>query len=301
MPNRTLFFLQLFFLSILLTFVSCTRDKEGYRTTDDGLLYRFIDDRSGSEPSLGDILVMDISYFNEKGELLFDSKSLKDSFTVELVKPTFKGGVEEGFAMMTVGDSALFKVNADSLFAITFKGESPYKNIPGEKIRFNVKMRNIIPRAIADSIRIATDLRLRREEFGGLDSFLRKNNLDVVPTKNGAYLSISDPGSGLLPKSGDTVFVRYKGVLLSGMVFDSTTTEPFPYVVGVTPVIEGWAECIPMLAKGSKARMAFPSDLAYGSLNMGPIPPYSSLYFEIEIVDIKAGRNGREDQATSAK
>jgi FKBP-type peptidyl-prolyl cis-trans isomerase len=250
-------------------FTSCNRDQEGYRKTKDGLFYKFIDDKGGKSPILGDILVMDISYFNGKGELLFDSKVLQDSFTVELVKPTFKGGVEEGFAMMSVGDSAMFKVNGDSLFSITFKGESPYKNVPGEQIRFSVRMRNIIPKGMADSIRVATDLRLRREEFAVLDSFLRNNGMDVIPTKNGAYLSISKEGIGPQPEAGDTVFVKYKGSLLNGTVFDSTQTAPLPYVVGVTPVIEGWAECVPMLTKGAIARMAFPSDLGYGSVDMG--------------------------------
>lgn len=288
-------------LAFLLLLSSCFRDKEGYRKTSDGLLYKFIDDRGGKKPTIGDILVMDIAYYNEKGMMLFDSKALQDSFTVELVPPTFRGGVEVGFAMMTIGDSASFKVNSDSLFTVTFKGESPYKNKPGEMIRFNVRMRNIISKAESDSIRIAQDLRLRREEFAVLDSFLRTNNMDVMPTRNGAYLSVSKSGSGPMPQFGDTVFVRYKGSLLNGIVFDSTKAEPLPYVVGVTPVIEGWAECVPMLSKGAEARMAFPSDLGYGSMNMGPIPPYSSLVFEIQVTDIRKGRAKEVEKLNSAK
>ncbi|MFM7766768.1 MAG: FKBP-type peptidyl-prolyl cis-trans isomerase [Bacteroidota bacterium] len=235
-------------------------------------------------------MVMHIAYSNDKDSMLFDSKLLADSFSVMLVEPTFKGGVEEGFAMMSAGDSAVFKVRADSLFEKTFKGQSPYKPKKDEWIVFNVKMVKYYSKSVADSIQIATDLRNRREEFAVLDSFLQKIDLDVEPTSSGAYLKVTSNGSGLPPEKGDTVVITYKGMLLNGYVFDSTATKPFEFVVGVTPVIQGWADCIPKLVKGDEAKFAFPSDLGYGAIDQGDIPPYSPLYFEVRIVDIKRGR-----------
>ncbi|MFM7177315.1 MAG: FKBP-type peptidyl-prolyl cis-trans isomerase [Bacteroidota bacterium] len=275
--------------SLFLIF-SCGTDSEGYRKTEDGLRYKFIDNNSGESPKIGDLMVMHIAYSNDKDSMLFDSKLFADSFSVMLVEPTFKGGVEEGFAMMSAGDSAVFKVRADSLFEKTFKGQSPYKPKKDEWIVFNVKMVKYYSKSVADSIQIATDLRNRREEFAVLDSFLQKIDLDVEPTSSGAYLKVTSNGSGLPPEKGDTVVITYKGMLLNGYVFDSTATKPFEFVVGVTPVIQGWADCIPKLVKGDEAKFAFPSDLGYGAIDQGDIPPYSPLYFEVRIVDIKRGR-----------
>jgi len=277
----------LFFSVFLLS--SCGTDSEGYRETADGLRYKFIDNSNGDSPEIGDLMVMHIAYSNDKDSLLFDSKLLVDSFSVILVEPTFKGGVEEGFAMMSAGDSAVFKVRADSLFEKTFKGQSPYKHQKDEWIIFKVKMVKYYSKSIADSIQVATDLRKRREEFAVLDSFLQINDMDVEPTSSGSYIKVMSNGAGEPAVKGDTVVISYKGMLMNGYVFDSTVAKPFEFVVGVTPVIQGWADCVPKLVKGDVAKFAFPSDLGYGAIDQGDIPPYSPLYFEVRIVDIKRG------------
>ncbi|MFN5324302.1 MAG: FKBP-type peptidyl-prolyl cis-trans isomerase [Bacteroidota bacterium] len=277
------------FLLLFSLLLSSCRDSEGFRKTSDGLFYKFINDEDGPKPEPGDIMVMDILYTNGRDSLLFDSRILSDSFTVVCVLPTFIGGVEEGFAMMSPGDSALFKANADSLMEKTFKNASPYQPIEGEFIRFQVKMRSIIKKKDIDSVMIATDLRLRRVEFDDLESYLRRNKMDVTPTQNGAFLTIKNEGNGPKPEAGDTVYVNYKGYLLNGLVFDSTSKGPFKFVLGTTPVLEGWVDCIPLLSKGSEATIAFPSDLGFGSQKTGVIPPYSPLIFEVRIVDIKKG------------
>jgi len=41
------------------------------------------------------------------------------------------------------------------------------------------------------------------------------------------------------------------------------------------------------MAKGGKAIMIVPSSIAYGEQEMGTIPAYSTLVFDIEVVDVK--------------
>jgi FKBP-type peptidyl-prolyl cis-trans isomerase len=276
----------------ILTFLSfsCGTDQEGYRSTDNGLSYKFIDNVSGDAPQIGDLMVMHIAYYTNRDSLLFDSKILADSFSVSLVEPTFRGGVEEGFAMMSPGDSALFKVRADSLFQVTFKGQSPYKPVAGENIYFRVKLEKFYSKSTIDSIRIAQDLKMRREEFLELDRFMKENKMDVPPTNQGSYIQMISNGKGSAIEKGDTVLIDYKGALINGYVFDSTANKPFEYIIGVTPVIAGWMDCIPKLVKGDVARIAFPSDLGFGALDQGDVPPYSSLIFDIRIVDVKKSR-----------
>jgi FKBP-type peptidyl-prolyl cis-trans isomerase FkpA len=42
-----------------------------------------------------------------------------------------------------------------------------------------------------------------------------------------------------------------------------------------------------MMPVGSKWMLYIPEELAYGSRNMGKIKPYSTLIFEVELVDIE--------------
>jgi FKBP-type peptidyl-prolyl cis-trans isomerase FklB len=51
-------------------------------------------------------------------------------------------------------------------------------------------------------------------------------------------------------------------------------------------VIKGWTEALTMMPVGSKWRLFIPSDLAYGDRDTGAIKPYSTLIFDVELVEI---------------
>jgi FKBP-type peptidyl-prolyl cis-trans isomerase len=281
------------FLTLILTLTglySCNTDPEGYSRTDSGLLYKVIESGKGAQlPEKGDILIMDISYQNHKDSVLFDSRQKKDSFTVVLVEPTFEGGVEEGFAMMHEGDHYLFKAPADSVFLRTFM----HKELPpyiekGSNIKFDVKLHRIIKRAVADSINHARDIEYRRAEFEKIEQYLKKENMDVMPTENGVYIKNIKPGNGGFPVAGDSVTVSFKGMTIDGFVFDETAKDaPFTFMTGTGMVLPGWDEAMPFLQEGSVSRLLIPSDLAYGARGYRDIPGYTSLVFDIEIVRIK--------------
>ena len=50
-------------------------------------------------------------------------------------------------------------------------------------------------------------------------------------------------------------------------------------------MIECWDKGFEGLAKGTKAEIICPPDLAYGNRAMGPIPANSPLLFSVEVVD----------------
>jgi FKBP-type peptidyl-prolyl cis-trans isomerase len=277
----------------LFVCMACNKTKDGFSKTESGLLYKFIDSGEGMKPERGDIMIMDIMYLTDYDSVLYDSRIKSDSFTVVKVEPTFTGGVEEGFGMMSKGDSALFKSSADSLFIKTFHTTLPDYIKPGSLITFKVRLKNIIPARVNDSIQTARDIENRKMEFEHIEEFLVKNKMDVMPTKNGAYMVVVNQGEGIFPVRGDTVQVLYKGTLFDGTEFDKSTDKnnPFEFVLGNNMIIEGWEECIPLLNKGSVARMVIPSDLGYGAKPYGKLPGYSSLVFEVEIMDVRPGKN----------
>ena len=52
-------------------------------------------------------------------------------------------------------------------------------------------------------------------------------------------------------------------------------------------VIKGWDEGLRQMKTGEKCRFIIPWYLAYGSHGNGPIPPFTSIIFDVELIDIK--------------
>ena len=77
------------------------------------------------------------------------------------------------------------------------------------------------------------------------------------------------------------------GTFISGDVFDSSVTRGEPAEFPVSGVIAGWTEALQLMPVGSKWRLFVPQHLAYGERGAGAaIPPYSTLVFEVELLDI---------------
>ncbi len=95
-------------------------------------------------------------------------------------------------------------------------------------------------------------------------------------------------GTGAIPKSNDLVTVNYKGTLLDGQEFDSSSKRGQPAKFMVTGVVKGWTEALEMMKVGSKWELWLPSDLAYGDMGRPPmIEPGATLHFEVELLSIE--------------
>ena len=109
----------------------------------------------------------------------------------------------------------------------------------------------------------------------------------VVTLPSGLQYQVLVKGEGEVPQASDRVKVNYEGRLIDGTVFDASARhggEPAEF----TPqqVIKGWTEALTMMPVGSKWRLFIPSDLAYGDRDQGQIKPYSTLIFDVELVEI---------------
>jgi FKBP-type peptidyl-prolyl cis-trans isomerase len=93
-------------------------------------------------------------------------------------------------------------------------------------------------------------------------------------------------GKGKKPAATDKVKVHYHGTLIDGKVFDSSVERGEPIVFGLNQVIKGWTEGVQLMPLGSKFRFYIPQELGYGAQAAGDIPPYSTLIFEVELIDI---------------
>ncbi|MCE2787033.1 MAG: FKBP-type peptidyl-prolyl cis-trans isomerase [Bacteroidota bacterium] len=108
-------------------------------------------------------------------------------------------------------------------------------------------------------------------------------------TTSGLKYKIVQKGNGPRAENGAMVFVHYVGTLTNGTKFDSSRDrgQPFSFKLGTGGVIKGWDEGIALLKVGDKAILTVPPQLGYGEMNMGTIPPNSTLIFEVELMDIK--------------
>ena len=120
-------------------------------------------------------------------------------------------------------------------------------------------------------------------------AFLEENKKHpaVKETESGLQYEVLVEGTGKVPVKTDKVRVHYTGSLIDGTVFDSSVKRGTPAEFPVTGAIAGWVEALHMMPVGSKWRLTIPHNLAYGERGAGAsIPPFSTLIFEVELLDI---------------
>jgi FKBP-type peptidyl-prolyl cis-trans isomerase FklB len=113
-----------------------------------------------------------------------------------------------------------------------------------------------------------------------------KRNSDVTVLESGLQYKVITQGRGRIPTAENMVRVNYHGTLIDGTVFDSSVDRGAPAEFYVTGVIQGWVEALQLMPVGSKWILYIPQELAYRSDNMGTIQPFSTLIFEVELLDI---------------
>jgi FKBP-type peptidyl-prolyl cis-trans isomerase FklB len=113
-----------------------------------------------------------------------------------------------------------------------------------------------------------------------------KKKEGVKVTQSGLQYKVLVEGTGALPTDSSTIQVNYEGKLIDGTVFDSSYERNMPFTVNMTRpgVIEGWVEALKMMPAGSKWEVTIPQELGYGAQNQGPIKPFSTLIFTIEVL-----------------
>jgi len=121
------------------------------------------------------------------------------------------------------------------------------------------------------------------------DSFLQKNkeNPGVIVTASGLQYKVVKMGTGTKPTPENIVKVHYTGTLINGTKFDSSVDRGQPAEFVLNGVIKGWVEGLQLMPVGSKFILYIPSELGYGATQASElIKPYSTLIFEVELLDI---------------
>ena len=288
--KRSLFLVA---MSLLLSAVvaSCAQKSPfpGYTATDNGLYYKLITQGTGEQIKDGDVIKVDLAYYINDS-LLYSTNQLPEQ-AYDLVRESFfKGDLYDGFRLMHVGDSMSFMINADSLFTKQFRAPSlPEFLKPGDYIRWEVKVGEAMTEEGFQKMKDDEAAALQQASKDAFAAYLAENNITAQPQESGLVYVCTKPGKGRKPKADQMVKVHYTGRLLDGTQFDSSVErgEPIEFKLGAHQVIPGWDEGIALMSKGEKGILYIPYDLAYGQRQTGPIPAYSNLIFEVELVDFK--------------
>ena len=255
-----------------------------------GLSYVMHKSNKGPKLKLDDVVTLNLKYITSKDSLVFDSWKMGKPIQLKIAKASFKGDLMDGLTLLTVGDSASFLINADSLFTKTFGAPRPAFIDSSSFLRFTVKIMS----TTTDAALKAEELKAEKENAMKENEVIAKYIADkqITPSKSSSGLMyiITEPGAGEQAQAGKTVKVHYTGRLLDGTKFDSSLdrNDPIEFKLGQGMVIKGWDEGIALLKVGGKALLIIPSNLAYGSRGAGGvIPPFSPLTFEVELVSVQ--------------
>ena len=137
----------------------------------------------------------------------------------------------------------------------------------------------------ASQAKAAEQAKQAKEDGAKLVAEFKKKS-GVKETKSGLLYRVEKEGSGDAIKDTDVVKVHYTGKLPNGKVFDSSVERGQPVEFALNQVIQGWIEGLQLIKKGGKIELVIPAELAYGDQEMGAIPANSTLYFEVELLDV---------------
>ena len=302
--------LVLFIAFIAFGIVNCKAGgvKNDYKTDPaTGLKYCFFKhDKNGAKAASGDIAFVRIVYKRADDSLLFDSRAGGRTDSTSIIPRTmqvsFKGCLEQGIMMMAAGDSASFLVSADSIYLKAFKLKSlPTFVKAGSSLKFYIKLvkfqtiQQLKDEQYSIIEKRRTEMKkIQNSEAGSIQKYLSDNHLKVKPTPIDSLYILERSGTAVKAiNEGDSLEIKYKGMLLDGPVFDQSdrgdggkTTLKILFKHNAQ-VIRGWIEVLSTMHEGEKVKILLPSAVGYGPYAAGKdIKPYTPLLFEIEVVKV---------------
>jgi FKBP-type peptidyl-prolyl cis-trans isomerase len=291
--KKTLFKLVALVMMVAVA-ASCTSKYPGFKKSASGLYYKVYSvSKDTVKPKVKDWISMEYKLVVKskgKDSIFIDSKKAKQgALRMQLPASDYKGDIYEGMRMLAAGDSGEFIVNADSLFKKTFRQNSRPKYIDSNSVaRFSIHM-----------VSIDSPDALKKKEKETLDKFLADNKITVAPQASGLYYVEEVAGKGIKVDSGCQITYNVKISMVNGKQVFAQDTMKFVY--GKRPDMTGFLEGIKLMKKGGKARLILPSQLAFGERGYREIPPYTSIIYDVQVVDIKSKAEYAKIEAAANK
>ena len=121
------------------------------------------------------------------------------------------------------------------------------------------------------------------------EKFLEENKTKpgVKVERSGLQYRVITAGTGATPKPTDVIRFHIVGKFIDGEEFQSTRKMDFPPELPLNQInIAGLQEAFGLMTAGSTWEVVLPFSLAYGDVDTGVIPPFSTVVFELELLEI---------------
>ena len=129
---------------------------------------------------------------------------------------------------------------------------------------------------------IDNNYKLRNQEF--LQEYAKRDGVKIM--FNGVMYREITKGKGPKPTPRSFITVYYSGRLINGKIFDQTQ-KGRPATFRLNELITGWITAIREMPVGSRWEIVIPYNLGYGTRSSGVIKAYSTLIFDITLLDVK--------------
>lgn len=127
------------------------------------------------------------------------------------------------------------------------------------------------------------EYKLQNEQY--METLRAEKDIQELPC--GILYRVMEEGSGgATPGLNSIVTVHYKGALINGREFDNSWKRNYPEAFRVKEVIEGWQIALQRMHVGDHWIVYIPYSKGYGTRSNGPIPAFSTLVFEVQLVGI---------------
>ena len=123
------------------------------------------------------------------------------------------------------------------------------------------------------------------------------NDTTTAPSSFAPYSQVDlRLGTGTEAASGNSVTLNYTGWLYDpsktdgkGLQFDTSVGgTPLKFTLGAGQVIAGFDKGVAGMKVGGARRIIIPPSLGYGSSRNNSIPPYATLVFDVDLLDVAA-------------
>src|SRR5690606_858730 len=202
-------------LAVAILGSACQQFEKG----DGGLQYRIVKDNGQPEAQAGDLLSVHMIVESDRDSLLQSTYKIGlpqiINIAADSIPGLYPGDYNSMFRMLGEGDSAIFKLDLDTMAAKTMQ---PKPNIADKYIKFTVKVNkhfkkgDLTDSALYAEVNTYFDAeieKLKTSEEGKINSYIKENNLEPLKTASGLQYVIVEEGTGEKPVAGDTVQVNY--------------------------------------------------------------------------------------------
>ncbi len=122
-----------------------------------------------------------------------------------------------------------------------------------------------------------------------IEQYIDSSNINFQRTGSGLAYGVLQKGSGINPKLGNEVRIKYNVRFLNGdTIIGYENIQNLSFYIEKSDVETGLHEALQLMKVGEKAEFIFPPHLAFGiSGNRKGIPPQSTLIYNIELVAVR--------------